>query len=175
MKIPLVLFGLLVGMCLVVGYALMTEEPPGAAGIAHPEYSSMLRGGDGVARHAPVFVAGWLLGLLQIFFLVGLLAFGAAKRKSFPLEERVLLGGALAYAGVFTWMVMSYSSFAASSDGTLVLAFPPPTALMLYGVGFVPLLFVGLYLSRFEPWIIDDGELEAFLEHVKLVKRGKED
>ncbi len=175
MKISLTLFGLLVGMCLVLGYVLMTEEPPGAAGIPHPEYSSMQRGGDGVARHAPIFVAGWILGLLQIFFLVGLLAFGAAKSKRFPFEERFLLGGAVVYAAFFTWMVTSYSSFAASPSERLVLSFPPPTALMLYGVGFVPLVFVALYVIRFEPWIIDDDELETFLEGVRRAKQAKED
>lgn len=167
MKISAILFAILIGMCLLLGYVLMTEEPGEAHGIPHPDYASMERGGDGRERLAPIFWAGWLLGVLQIFFYVALLAFGARKTKSFPLETRALVAGALVYAGVFTWMVISYSGFAADPGEVLLLSFPPPTALMLYGVGFTPLLFIGLYLWRFEPWIIDDEELAGFLEQVR--------
>lgn len=167
MKISVILFAILIGMCLLLGYAFVTEEPDEASGFQHPDYASMHRGGDGVERHAPIFWMGWMLGVLQIVFFVTLLAFGARKTRSFPLETRALVAGALVYIGFFSWMMISYSGFAADPGEELVLAFPAPTALMLYGVGFAPLFFIVLYLWRFEPWIIDDEELEGFLERVR--------
>ena len=166
MKIAVFLFALLIGMCLILGYVLMTEEPSEGHGIPHPEFSTMLRGGDGATRLAPVLWAGWLLGVFQIFFFVGLLAFGVQKARRFPTESRLLVIGALIYAGVFTWMVLAYNGFARTANPELVLSFPLPTAIMLYGVGFTPLIFIVLYLVRFEPWVIDDDDLNAFLEKV---------
>ena len=164
MKISILLFSLLVGICLALGIVLMTEEPEGAAGVAHPEFSSMLRGGDGAQRLAPVRLVSRALGVLQVLFFVSLLALGARSRKSFPTEGLVLWIGALVYAAFFLAMTVAYDAYARSGSDLLVFSFPPPTALMLYGVGFAPLLFVGLYLLRFEPWILDDDELDRFLE-----------
>ena len=64
MKISILLFSLLVGICLALGIVLMTEEPEGAAGVAHPEFSSMLRGGDGAQRLAPVRLVSRAQGVL---------------------------------------------------------------------------------------------------------------
>ena len=100
MKISILLFSLLVGICLALGIVLMTEEPEGAAGVAHPEFSSMLRGGDGAQRLAPVRLVSRALGVLLILFFVGLLALGARSKKSFPTERRVLWIGALVYAAL---------------------------------------------------------------------------
>ena len=164
MKLSVFLFALLIGMCLVLGIVLMTEEPEGAAGIAHPDYNSMLRGGDGATRLAPVKWVAWLLGLLQIAFFIALLAFGSWKKKAFVTERRVLWIGALIYAAFYLAMVVAYDAYAASGSSGLVLSFPPPTALMLYGVGFAPAIFIALYMLRFTPWILDDDEVRDFLE-----------
>ena len=124
----------------------------------------MLRGGDGAERLAPVRLVSRALGVLLILFFVGLLALGTRSKKSFPTEKRVLWIGALVYAAFFVAMTVAYDAYARSGSDLLVWSFPPPTALMLYGVGFTPLVFVGLYMLRFDPWILDDDELGRFLE-----------
>ena len=164
MKISVLLFSLLVGICLALGIVLMTEAPEGAAGVGHPQYSSMLRGGDGAARLAPVRLISRILGVLLILFFVSLLALGARSKKSFPTEKRALWIGTLVYVAFFLAMTVAYDTYAQSGSDLLVLSFPPPTALMLYGVGFTPLVFVFLYMLRFDPWILDDDELGRFLE-----------
>jgi len=164
MKISIVLFSLLVGICLALGIVLMTEEPEGAAGVGHPEFSSMLQGGDGAQRLAPVRLVSRILGVLLILFFVALLVLGTRRKKSFPTERRLLWMGTLAYVGFFLAMTVAYDAYASSGSDVLVLSFPPPTALMLYGVGFTPLVFVFLYMLRFDPWILDDDELGRFLD-----------
>jgi len=83
------LFACLIGFCLVLGVVLMTEVPDGAAGIAHPDYPTMLRGGDG-SRHETTLWIGWILGVLEIVFFVLLLAFGTRRERRFPFEELFL-------------------------------------------------------------------------------------
>ena len=167
MKLSIVLFSLLVGMCLALGVVLMSDAPPGAAGVPHPDYPSMLRGGDGEARLAPVRFASWTMGLLQITFFVALLAFGAWRKVPFPFERRVLWVGAAVYAAFYLAMVLAYDAYATAGSGSLVLSFPVPTAFMLYGVGFAPCIFIALYLFRFTPWILSDEDLERFLRDAR--------
>ena len=166
MRVPALLFALLIGMCLVLGYVLLLDEMPDGHGFNHPDYPTMQRGGDGTARHADVLWIGWALGVLQLLFFIGLLALGARSRRPQPFEKRAMIAGTIIYVAFFTWMVLAYNSYAIASSPGLVFSFPLPTALMLYGVGFAPLVFIFLYMFRFTPWILDDDELETFLKRV---------
>lgn len=64
MKLAWILFGLLLAMCALVGYILVLPEPPGAAGVPHPQFHTMQQGGDGALS---------LLVSLTLFFAVSLL------------------------------------------------------------------------------------------------------
>ena len=80
--------------------------------------------------------------------------------------------GALLYSAFFLALVIAYDVFAETGSERLLLAFPIPTALMLYGVGLSPLFFTVLYMLRFEPWILDNDELAGFLEETKSLPDG---
>lgn len=163
MKIALFLFALLIAMGLVLGYLLFfVAETENGHGLPHPEYATMLQGGD-AARHDAVLVGGTLLGTLMILFMVGLLAFGASQGRRPGMEEGVLVGGAVLFLVCFLAMVLTYVPYADAAGGPIVLGFPVPTAWMLYGVWGAPVVFMLLYMIRFESWIISDAEIERFL------------
>jgi MFS superfamily sulfate permease-like transporter len=167
MRLTAFLFALLLGMCLILGYVLLLDEIPDGHGYNHPDYPTMQRGGDGATRHAQTLWIGWALGVLELLFFVGLLALGSRRRKQYPFERNVLIVGTLVYIAFFTWMVIAYTGYAADPSAALVLSFPLPTTLMLYGVGFAPVVFIVLYMIRFSPWIVDDDELDTFLRRVR--------
>ena len=163
MKIALLLFALLIAMGLVLGYLLFfVEEPGNGHGVPHPEYATMLQGGDG-ARHQEVLGGGTLLGALMILFMVGLLAFGASQGRKPGMEEGVLAGGTVLFLFCYLAMILTYVPYADTGGGSIVLGFPVPTAWMLYGVWGAPVVFMLLYMLRFEAWIISDAEIERFL------------
>ena len=157
MKISAVLFALSIGLCLLLGIALMIPEVPGGHGVPHPDFPSMLQGGD-VSRHDSTLWLGWTMGVVEIAFFVGLLAMGTRGRGTFPFEARFMVIGLIAFIAVFSAMVFTY----AAEINPIVLGFPLPTALMFYGVGGVPVIFILLYMIRFDPWVLTDDQLDDF-------------
>lgn len=166
MRIDLILFAVLVGMCAVVGalYAIQ-EQPyletsdagvvtitPQGHGVAHPQFKTMLSGGDGEARYKPIWWLAWAFALLQVTFFMALLALGAMKKGSLGPLSRPLLVGWLIFAGIFTGLIVAHARYTATSEHGLFLGFPVPTAWMIYGVWVFPAVFVVLYLVTFDRW-----------------------
>lgn len=167
MRVPGLLFVLLLAMTVVLGVLLTVEEVPDGHGFDHPEYPTMQRGGDGAARHSRVLWGGWALGTLQMLFFVALLLLGLRRRHPRGRGAGMMVAAAVVYLACFLILVVTYRTYAAGGGGELALSFPVPTAWMLYGVGFAPVLFILLYVARFESWILDDDELESFLAEAR--------
>ena len=182
MKLPHLLFALLIGMCGVILAAFLIEEVPyvdapgedGAPpvrqylghGFDHPAIPAMQAGGPGEERHARVLWLGLVFGLLQIAFFLTSLVFGAQKNEKFgPLLRPVAIAGVI-YAAIFTAMVVTYRGYAGEDTHTLFLALPTPTAWMIYGVWFFPLFYMLLYMYIFDRWTWTEADAERFREIV---------
>ena len=135
-------------------------------GQLHPEYSTMLRSGESVAADPLVKWMAYLfgLGIISIFALA--LLIGA--RKEDPGKQRGLsraLGWGLgAYFIVYTLFVIVYWQYAGEATTGFALGFPIPTAMMLYALGFVPLVMTFVYLVKFRDWVLTEEEEERFKE-----------
>ena len=140
MKLPELLFALLLGMCVVIGIALMSEPPENNHGVAHAKFGdSMLQGGDGQRRHQAIRWLGLVYGGLQIVFFVSCLVLGVRE----PLRgKRVFVLSGIVYLATFCLMVVADHFYVIDENPDLFLGFPLPTALMLYGLSGAPLLFL---------------------------------
>lgn len=172
MKLTVLLFILLLALCGLYGAFLFLDAPPNASGVGHPDYSTMLVGGD-PERHLGTLWLGWLTALLQAALFVGLLVLGI-RRGARPVPgRRVFLLGLAIYLAVFSLLFLSYRRFMASPQDAVdevFWSFPAPTAWMLYGVWIAPIVFVGLYMVLFEDWIYGGAEEKKFRE--LLAKHG---
>ncbi len=56
-------------------------------------------------------------------------------------------------------LLIAYRAFLAAPTSDLVLSFPAPTAVMLFGFWPVPLWFVWLYLRHFDDWVLREEDL----------------
>ena len=172
------LFVILLLLCGLMGWLFFgVEPPPNATGVVHPEFSTMQVGGD-PARHESTLLLGWVFVALQIIFFAGLLVMAIGHRLKSPSGGRggyVWLGLATAaLLGVFTLLMRSYSGFMATGAETgLALSFPYPTAWMLYGVWITPLLFIALFIVRFDDWILRPEDKQRFARLVAARKEGK--
>jgi hypothetical protein len=79
MKLPWIIFGLLLTMCGAMGSLFVTPEPtivinegedpaPAGHGIPHPQIGTMLVGGDSLARYAPIRLATWIFAVSMVCF-----------------------------------------------------------------------------------------------------------
>jgi hypothetical protein len=162
MKLPWILFALLLCMCCVTGYLLTVEESGVGYAAKHPRFPTMYHGGDGLERHASILWWGWALGMLEIALFVGFLALGIRQCRILGRRKWPLLAGGLLYGAVFTLLVLAYETYAASEPRPLFLSMPLPTAWMVYGLFGVPLYFHVIYIVGFDRWVLTREDLETF-------------
>ena len=171
MRLDLILFAMLLGMCAVVAALWVIDEQPyvessdGARtvqghGVPHAQFKTMLSGGDGEARLKPVWWLGWAFALLQVTFFVALLAFGVLKNGDLGPMLRPLLVSWLIYAGIFTGLIVAHARYTDATEHDLVLGFPAPTAWMMYGVWVFPVVFIVVYLVTFDRWNFSQADAE---------------
>jgi len=170
-KLEWLFFGLLVGLCLVTGWVTLTPEIDGGHGSLHPEYETMLQGGDGKARMERLWLAGWLFGALQIVFFVACLALGSGRRGQTGRFKWALWPGGLVYIAVFTAMVFAYRDSLVHPDQPLFGSVPISTAVMLYGVWPMPIYFMVVYMWLFDREILTTEDMEAFEKLVATRRR----
>ena len=189
MKLPHLLFALLLGMCGVIVAAFMIDEVPyteavpeagGEAvktylghGFTHPKFETMQVGGDGAERHAKVLWLGWGFGILQIAFFLTCLAFGSRKHgRAGPFLKPIAIAGVI-YAAIFTMMFVAYRGYANEDSHALFLALPIPTAWMIYGVWIFPLFYLLLYMYHFDTWTFTEED-QAEFDRIVAARRASE-
>ncbi len=165
----LVLLTILSAVAVTAGVIALADEPSNVTGEEHAQLKSLEIGGPGAKRHEPIMAAGWLLGTLILTLIVALMAFayrGRLKVVGPPLA--VALGIQIA---IYTAMMLSYARQLDASSSELVLAFPVPTAWLLYGLWASKLLFVVIFVVTFDSayWRPQD---QAVFERL-LAQRGR--
>jgi len=159
MKLAQLLFILTIAMSLTLAWVLFGVEPvQGAAGLPHPDHAMMLRGGSGLARMEPILFPSWILGSLAGAFFATCFALGA--RTLDRLTIILILASALFYELVWTILIGLYWRYASVESSTLFLSFPAPTAWLLYVFTPAPIVFLVIYVMRFESFMPPDAELD---------------
>ena len=183
---PIVLFGILVGLCLVTGAAFVIEETPyqdvpaagggiermrAGHGVTHPAFASMDHGGSGAERHGPILWLAWAFGLLQLALIFGCLMLGLrpAGRARYPLAACGVLLGVL-----FTMMVVAYRGYLDTAAPLPFLALPAPTAWFLYGFWPAQFLVVALYARVFRHAVLTDEQSARFRAILAAARRHRD-
>ena len=174
-RLPLILFGLLLALCVVLALAFVIEEVPfedvpssagggvervyTGHGTTHSRFPSMNHGGAGPERHRPILWLAWSFGLLQLALIVGCLALGVKHL------ERVWAPLAVCGVGlglILTMMVVTYQGYLDDVGSPLFFALPVPTAWFLYGFWPAQFLVVTLYVLVFGRSIVTREDMERF-------------
>ena len=175
-KLPPILFGLLLALCVVLALTFVIEEvpfedvPTAAGGVervsaghgtTHSRFASMDHGGPGGERHGPIWWLGLSFGLLQLALIVGCLAL-ALKRLEQVRTPLVLCG--LVLAVIFTMIVVTYQGYVGDAAPPLFLSLPAPTAWFLYVFWPAQFLVVALFVLVFKRSIVTRQDMERFRE-----------
>lgn len=156
--------------------ALLIPEAAGGQVAVHPDHPTLLQGGSGAERHGPILWLGWGVGTLEILLFVAFLALGARRGASLRGLGKPLLWGTAAYLAVWTWLILAYRGYASragDADPSLFLALPAPTAIMLYVLWPVPVIFVVFFVAGFRRWVLTEEDQAAF-ERLVARRRARE-
>lgn len=170
MKLASLTFAILLAMLAVVAGAVFVGVPEGpegpvpVTGAAHPTISTMLVGGDGEAKHERVFALGVAFGVLEIVFFSVCLALGVARKGEVGKLAGPIAVGAALHVATFLAMIVTYRHYRTDADPGLFLGLPVPTAWMMYGLWWVPMVFIVLYIAAFDRHVFSEDDLKRFNE-----------
>jgi hypothetical protein len=184
MKLPTILFGLLLALCVVLALTFVIDEVPfvdvptdtggvqrvtTGHGTAHGQFSSMDHGGAGAERHQPILWLGWVFGLLQITFVVACLALGVRRRDRIRVP---LVVCGLLLASIFTMIVVTYQGYVTDAAPALFGGLPAPTAWFFYGFWPAQGLVVVLFVVVFSRLVVTGQDMERFREILAARRAG---
>jgi len=173
-RIPVVLFGLLLALCVVMALTFVIEEvpfedrsSPGGGvervhtghGTAHPRFPSMDHAGSAGARQGPAWWLGLSFGLLQLALIIGCLAL-PVKRLAAIRTRLMLCGGVLAI--LFVLIAVTYRGYVGDAAPSLFLGLPIPTAWFLYAFWPAQFLVVVLYVLAYDRSIVTSRDMTRF-------------
>ena len=187
MKLPTILFVLLLALCALFGLTFVIEEVPfedvatpsgqiervySGHGVTHPRFPTMDHGGSGGERHARVLWLGWAFGVLQIALIVGCLMLGVKRDRRVGLW---LVGCGVLLGAIFSMVVVSYQSSLGGAPPSLFFSLPGPTAWFLYGYWPAQFVVVALYVLVFNRAVITTKDVVRFHEIVAAERRRRGD
>lgn len=168
---PALMMCCLVGMCAVVALLFLIAEPPGGHGAPHDQFArTMYKGNIGIDRLADVRWLGLAFAGMQAIFFVSCLLLGTRKRGRLLV---VVVSGGLLYVAAFVALVLADSVYAGGGAREIVLGLPVPTAIMIYVVTAVPVIFSVMYVLQFDQWILKPEDLERINQLAERRRQSK--
>jgi uncharacterized membrane protein len=167
MKIAWILLGLLLAICLVIVITLLIPETPDKQAFTHPEYKTMLQSPDGMKRHGHILWLGWSFGILQFCFFTCLLALCLNKQGRLKIFKTPLLVGMSLCIAALGLMMAAYWAYIRDGSASLFGSFPLPTALMLYALWPMQIIFVIIFVWYYDRGIFTAEDEERFRAIVK--------
>lgn len=157
-----ILLGGLLGLLAIIIALWILPDIPQATSQLHPEYGTLLKSGNPVTEQSSVKWLAYFFGLLILFIFVSTIFIGAKRKRSSGNLRYWLLAGSLAYAITYHFSIMAYWHYADATQTQYFGGLPIPTAWAIYGIWSVPIIMTLVYVFRFDEWILDKQDMEAF-------------
>ena len=165
---------LLVGsrLLVIVAVALLLSTPElgDVDGKPHERFSTMASGGSGSARHANVLWLGGLFGAAALAYCVALMAFGARKSASLRGLGPPLAASLAVALAFWVWLLVSYARTMDGGTVSFFLTLPGPSAIMLYGLFPVTILFNLLYVIGYKRWILTENDYQEYERVIEKIR-----
>ena len=137
----------------------------------HPEAPSLLQSTGGLADQPEALWLGYAVGLLVLAVMAVCVWIGLRKKETGTPLTRWMMIGFAGYALVFTGLTLTYARYTGAPETPFFGGFPLPTAWMIYGMWFFPLILVGLYMLLFDRWVLTEADQTRFRELVEENRR----
>ena len=161
-KLAWLLLVLLLATCILLTITVSILPKPKGFDFTHPDHPAMLRAPDGAERHGPILWLGLTFAVLQFCIFTSLIALSLNKQSRLRTFKKPLFLALLLNVGIFILMTFAYLIYARNGTGPLIASFPWPTALMLYGVWPIQIIFVIIYVRYYDKGIFTHEDQQKF-------------
>jgi hypothetical protein len=162
MKLSWIVLGLLLVLCAILAALFIIGEAPVKLNAPHPDYPDMLQGNPGIESQSHIKWLGYALAITQFCFIAALILFSLNKQGRLKkLKTPLLIATALCITA-FCLIMAAYWAFARQGSGDLFGGFPLPTALMLYALWPMQILFVIIYVMYYDKAIFTPEDADKF-------------
>ncbi len=162
MKLFYILFFVLIFLLSIILIAAVSPEVIGATGAPHPEFEGMLISPANIDQEPHTKWLGYLFGFGVITLFGVMLFIGNRKKEKITSIGKWIGLGLIVYLIVYTGLVVSHWSYVKNDGGDFFMFMPIPTAWMIFGAWFVPLIITLAYTLKFEEAVISDQEIKEF-------------
>lgn len=165
----LILGILILGVALCVILALIGFAPgvENAAGLAHPEFSGMRIGGEGMARTESIATLAFWFQVFVLAQFALFIALGVSERKQTATFFALIFICFLLTLFVWWKIYAGHQAYLESGDVQYILGFPTSTAWVVYNIWLSGLSFVFVYVFGFKRFIWSDEDEAEFDALVK--------
>ena len=146
----------------LIGWILVSPEPPMSTGGPHPEIAGMSVGGDGLARLGPIFSHGFALLALFVILIHLLVALSVAERNRSTIFWMSLAAAGLVSLWVCWKIFTSYAEFLATGETGYFLGFPIASAWMMFGIWLSGALLAVIYVVGFRRFVFTAEDEAAY-------------
>ncbi len=153
----------------LIGIMAISDHIPGLTGGSDTQYPSLLISGRPMAQFSQLKIVSLLFGVCIITIFLLCVTLGAQKANSRIQNNinKTILIGAILYLGVFLWMVTCWWSYTETYSYDYFLGLPKPTAILMFGLLFTPLIFSFFYITQFDEWVYSQEDEERFKEIIR--------
>lgn len=163
-----VLLAVLVGLTLVVIGLAISQQVPFATGMPHPEFgTNILIAPNNIDQESHTRWLGYLYGLGVIGIFWTFITIGTRKKGKRTVMFKWVSACFVIYILVYTMMTRSHWAYTENKGSEFVLSMPEPTAWMIYGMWFVPVIITIAFVVFFEKAVISDQEIKEYEDYIK--------
>lgn len=178
MKIIHVLFGFLILLLLLMGISFFLPNAFDATHAPHsldpkPASAALLHSIEKVANSNQAIGIGWLMTLLISGIMGSVILLGVRHKGQAGPYRPWIIGAFIVVALVFSALTYSYSSYTQGLSDTFFGGYPAPTAWMIYGIWFLPIGIIAIFIATFDQWFLRPEDLAAFRQMVQASQEEK--
>ncbi len=157
-------------LLLIIALAALVPQVPFATGYPHPEIKGLLISKATSDDTALTRWLGYLFGVGILALFGTMIYIGNLRQGKTTRMHRFIIIGIIAVTFVYSGMVFEHWRYG-KGENDFFLWMPKPTAWMIIGMWFVPLIITSVYYFRFEKYVLSKNEEDTCMKELATYHR----
>lgn len=133
----------------------------------NPEAAPLFKSTGGLQGKSSTVWLGYLMALMITGIMACCILLGVKRKDQIGPYLPWISGAFVMVALVFSALTYSYSLYTNGQSEAFFGGYPVPTAWMIYGIWFLPLGVIAIFIVTFDQWFLKPEDLAAFRQLVQ--------